>query len=262
MAAFDPATYPIEGDRQRLTEFNTVLQDFIAKKSAFFPVLSRYTDVNTRFLQQITAIQQSISGKINAIRERLAALDREKTGLQEDVARLTNQMGMANEDNATRQRLAELQQQLTAIEQERQQLLQAKNSLLGLLDNVREQMTDLNNQIDAAGRNGISQDALQAFSAQLAAFAQALRQIDTDLEQLANPQAPARRGGKGKRKTKRHQKKSKKTNKKKSKKTAKRVKKMRGGYSYGKSKRRRSRTSSTSSLPASLSSSSKNVILF
>ena len=69
------------------------------------------------------------------------------------------------------------------------------------------------------------------------------------------------RGGKM-RKTKRHQKKSKKTNKKKSKKTAKKGKKMRGGYSYGKSKRRRGRNSPTSNAPSSLSSASKNVILF
>lgn len=259
MAAFDPATYPIEGDRQRLTEFNTVLQEFIAKKTAFFPILKRYTEVNTRFLAQITAIQKSISGKIEAIRQRLAALDGEKRDLQEQVARLTNQMGMQANDDAARQQIANLQEQLRVIEQDKQQLLQAKNSLLGLLDNVREQMSDLNSQIDNSGRDGISQDALQAFSAQLVTFSQALRQIDADLEQLANPPPPGR-GGKNKRKTKRHQKKSKKYLKKKSK-TAKKGKKMRGGYSYGKAKRRY-KARSSSSVPSSLSSSSKNVILF
>jgi hypothetical protein len=74
------------------------------------------------------------------------------------------------------------------------------------------------------------------------------------------PLAQPARGGK--RKSKRHQKKSKKTNKKRSKKTAKKGKKMRGGYSYGKSKRRRGRNSPSSSVPSSLSSASKNVILF
>jgi len=258
MAAFDPTTYPIEGDRQRLTEFNTVLQEFIAKKAAFFPILKRYTEVNTRFLAQVTSTQQSISGKIEAIRQRLAALDGEKRDLQEQVARLTNQVGMQSNDDAARQQLANLQEQLRLNEQEKQQLLQAKNGLLGLLDNVREQMSDLNSQIDNSGRDGISPEALQTFSAQLLAFAQALRQIDTDLEQLASP--PPGRGGKNKRKTKRHQKKSKKYLKKKSK-TAKKGKKMRGGYSYGKAKRRY-KARSSSSVPSSLSGSSKNIILF
>lgn len=74
-----------------------------------------------------------------------------------------------------------------------------------------------------------------------------------------------RRGGKM-RKTKRHQKMSRKINKKKSNKTAnktaKKGKKMRGGYSYGKSKRRRGRSSPTATAPSSLSSASKNIILF
>jgi hypothetical protein len=69
------------------------------------------------------------------------------------------------------------------------------------------------------------------------------------------------KGGKM-RKSKTHQKKSKKTTKRRSKKTAKKGKKMRGGYSYGKSKRRRGRSSPSSSVPSSLSSASKNVILF
>ena len=154
MSAFDPATYPIEGDRQRLTEFNVVLQDFIAKKNAFFPILDRYTDVNTRFLVQITAIQQSISGKIEAIRQRLAALDGEKRDLQEQVGRLTTQIGMQANDTAARQQIADLQEQLRLNEQEKQQLLQAKNSLFGLLDNAREQMSDLNAQINNAGAVG------------------------------------------------------------------------------------------------------------
>jgi len=79
------------------------------------------------------------------------------------------------------------------------------------------------------------------------------------------PQPGPRVGGKM-RKTKRHQKMSRKINKKKSKKTAnktaKKGKKMRGGYSYGKSKRRRGRSSPTATAPSSLSSASKNIILF
>jgi hypothetical protein len=66
----------------------------------------------------------------------------------------------------------------------------------------------------------------------------------------------------GKRKTKRHQKKKQKKSNKTAKKTVKKGKKMRGGYSYGKSKRRRGRNSVSSSAPSSLSSASKNIILF
>jgi flagellar biosynthesis/type III secretory pathway chaperone len=70
------------------------------------------------------------------------------------------------------------------------------------------------------------------------------------------------RGGKGKRKTKKHQKKKQKKSNKTANKTTRRGKKMRGGYSYGKSKRRRGRSLPSSSAPSSLSNSSKNVILF
>jgi len=81
----------------------------------------------------------------------------------------------------------------------------------------------------------------------------------------ANVPGANAKGGKM-RKTKRHQKMSRKINKKKSKKTAnktaKKGKKMRGGYSYGKSKRRRGRSSPTATAPSSLSSASKNIILF
>jgi hypothetical protein len=76
------------------------------------------------------------------------------------------------------------------------------------------------------------------------------------------PGANANAKGGKMRKTKRHQKKTRTTNKKRSKKTAKKGKKMRGGYSYKKSKRRRGRSSPSSSVPSSLSSASKNVILF
>jgi len=184
--------------------------------------------------------------------------------------------------NALSQRLRELmaappagpvdENRIARLEQTIQTLLliinQANTAVSGLLTpdgNLKE--TDLDTTVTIQNIETLLQDLQNGIDRATRALAEGevnQEGIDVNRNPLIDEDAIARRGGK--RKSKRHQKKSRKINKKRSKKTAnktaKKGKKMRGGYSYGKSKRRRGRNSPTSSVPSSLSSASKNVILF
>ena len=239
---------PEDNKRQNTTALRDILQRF---GHAF----QSNRENNQRYKNIVQTGLTSIKGLINEIGRLL-------NQLSEEIRRL-RQAANAGDENA-QGRIAQLIAQRDALTNVINQatavlgtLVGADGSLTGAVDlNPQQLARELSTIIRGlTSERDKSRDILATNDA---------GPLDDPIiqDRGAAPQAgPGRRGG-GKRKTKRHQKKSKKTNKKRSKKTTKKGKKMRGGYSYGKSKRRRGRSLPSSSAPSSLSNSSKNVILF
>jgi DNA repair exonuclease SbcCD ATPase subunit len=243
---------PGDNKRQNTTALRDILQRF---GQAF----QSNRENNQRYKNIVQTGLTSIKGLINEIGRLL-------NQLSEEIRRL-RQAANAGDENAQR-RIAQLIAQRDALTNVINQatavlgtLVGADGSLTGAIDlNPQQLARELSTII-----NGLTSERDKSTNILAANDARPL--ADPIIQDRgAAPQAGPGRTGGGKRKTKRHQKKSKKTNKKRSKKTtnktAKKGKKMRGGYSYGKSKRRRGRSLPSSSAPSSLSNSSKNVILF
>lgn len=233
--------------------FNNVLQEFVNKKDIFLPLITRYVSSTRNFSARLKDLVRNITQKIGLINARVR-------GLNDQVQQLN-------------QRIAELQRELQGkpgpeeirrLQEEIARITQAKNQLEVLLENVRAQLVDFNQKVAAAPYDTLTDQSITELNAALEDIIKSLTEADKTLSASLGvppgfPPNPPRAPAGGKRKSKRHQKKSKRHLKKGA---TKRGKKMRGGYSYGKSKRRHRKSRTSSSLPSSLSSSSKNVIAF
>lgn len=237
MAAFD------------VNDFNVILQEFGANKNRLLPLITDYVQSTRDFSGRLTKIVTLVTQKIGLINARVR-------GLNEQVQQLNQRIAELQQELANHPAPAEVQR----LQQELDTAIQAKNQVEGLLGNVRQQLVEFNQTVTAAPYDTLTADSVRQLNEALENIITSLTEADRTLSASLNvpPGLPPGRGGK--RKTKRHNKRSKKHLKKKSK-TAKKGKKMRGGYSYGKAKRRY-KSRSSSSIPSSLSSASKNIILF
>lgn len=228
--------------------FNVILQEFGANKNRLLPLISDYVQSTRNFSGRLTELVKLVTQKIGLINARVR-------GLNEQVQQLNQKIAELQQELANHPAPAEVQR----LQQELDRAMQGKNQLEGLLENVRQQLVEFNQTVTAAPYDALTAESARELNTALENIITSLTEADRTLSASLNvpPGLPPGRGGK--RKTKRHNKRSKKHLKKKSK-TAKKGKKMRGGYSYGKAKRRY-KSRSSSSIPSSLSSASKNIIL-
>ena len=234
--------------------FNVILQEFSANKNRLLPLITDYVQSTRNFSGRLTELVKNVTQKIGLITARVR-------GLNEQVQQLNQRITELQQELANHPAPAEVQR----LQQELGRAMQAKNQVEGLLENVRQQLVDFNQTVTAAPYDTLTAESARELNVALENIIASLTEADRTLSSSLGVPPLAPRGGK--RKTRRHQKKSKRTNKKtnkKTNKTAKKGKKMKGGYSYGKAKRMRKRQSvrSSSSVPSSLSSASKNIILF
>jgi chromosome segregation ATPase len=232
--------------------FNVILQEFGEKKNRLLPLITQYVQSTRNFSGELTELVTIVTQKIGLINARVRGLNDQVQQLNQRIVEL--QQELANHPAPAE--VQRLQQELAAV-------TQAKNQLEGLLETVRQQLVEFNQTVTAAPYDTLTADSIRQLNEALANIITSLTEADRTLSaSLGVPQGrgPPPPGRGGKRKTKRRNKRSKKHLKKKSK-TVKKGKKMRGGYSYGKAKRRY-KSRSSSSIPSSLSSASKNIILF
>ena len=237
-----------DNKRQNATALRDILQRFGQAFQSNRANNQRYKNIVQTGLTSIKELINEIGRLLNQLSGEIQRLRQAANAGDENAARIAQL-------TAQRDALTNVIDQATAV---LGTLVGADGSLTGAIDlNPQQLARELSTII-----NGLTSEREKSRNILAANDAPELADPIIPDRGAAPPAGPGLRRGGSKRKSKRHQKKSKKTTKKRSKKTAKKGKKMRGGYSYGKSKRRRGRSSPSSSAPSSLSSASKNVILF